>query len=80
MTIKQNAEAELTTDHHSIRSCSSIRVVNAKVVFLVTHYGLDCTKCIFKERLKEVLTVKAFYSGSVENFKQTKLRIIIAVD
>ena len=30
---------------------------------------------IFKERLKEVLTMKAFNSASVENFRQTKLRI-----
>ena len=33
---------------------------------------------IFKERLKEVLTIKAL-SESVENFRQTKLRIAARV-
>ena len=35
-----------------------------------------CTKCIFKERLKEVLAIsiqQAFSSASVGNFKQMKL-------
>ena len=53
--------------------------MNAKA-FFVTHYGLDCTKCIFEERLKDVLTIKAFYSASVKNFKQTKLQIMIAAN
>ena len=45
-------------------------MVSAKAVFLVkfTYYGLDYTNCIFKERLKEVLRIKAFNSASVENY------------
>ena len=35
---------------------------------------------IFKERLKEVLTMKAFNSASVENFRQTKLRIAVQIE
>ena len=34
----------------------------------VTHY--DSAKCIFNERLKEVLTTKPFYNASVQNFRQ----------
>ena len=35
---------------------------------------------IFKERLKEVLTIKAFNSASVENFTQMKLRIATQIE
>lgn len=41
----------------------------------VTHYGLDCTKCIFNEGLKEILTINPFHNVSVQNFSQKKMRI-----
>ena len=54
-----------------------VRAVNAKAVFFLnnTQYGLNSPKCIFNERLKEVLTIKLFHNASVQNFRQMKLRI-----
>ena len=73
MKINQYAEAELTT----------VSVVNAKAV-LPREMSLIMVltapnNYIFKERLREVLTIKAFNSASVENFRQTKLRIAARV-
>ena len=69
MKINQYAEAELTT----------VSVVNAKAVLpremLLFMVLTAPNNYIFKERLKEVLTIKAFNSASVENFRQTKLQI-----
>ena len=44
-----------------------MRMVNARSEMLLIMYGLYYTKCIFKERLKGVLTIKAFNSASVHN-------------
>ena len=74
MKINQYAEAELTT----------VSVVNAKAVLpreMVLIMVLTApNNYIFKERLKEVLTIKAFNSASVENFRQTKLRIAVRIE
>ena len=72
--IKRYTEADLTT----------VSVVNAKAVFprdmLLIMVLTAPNNYIFKERLKEVLTMKAFNSATVENFRQTKLRIAARIE
>ena len=74
MKIKRYTEAKLTT----------VSVVNAKAVFprdmLLIMVLTAPNNYSFKERPKEVLTMTAFNSASVENFRQTKLRIASQIE
>ena len=58
VTIKQYSEAEMTTISVAV-AASAWWMRRQSFSWNVTHYGLDCTKCIFKKRLKEVLTKKS---------------------
>ena len=56
----------------SIYGCSQMRRQYSS--WTVTHDGLDCNKCIFNKRLKEVLTIKPFHNANVQNFRQTNCK------
>ena len=72
MKIKQYAEVD-----HSIRSECEGRLPREMLLIMVSTAP---NNYIFNERLKEVLTIKAFNSASVENFRQTKLQIAARIE
>ena len=72
MKIKQYAEVD-----HSIGSECEGGLPREMLLIMVSTAP---NNYIFNERLKEVLTKKAFNSASVENFRQTKLQIAARIE